>query len=337
MVLEIRSRLQLILQTKTWLKHRGNRIRSFHIEENSREVNVVKPEEESDESRQTETVLSFMADNTTLHGARFLLGRNAVRRWLWTLAIFLCFGFCVYQVYVSMVEFANYEFSTKITTKIPSKFENVSFPAVTLCNYNHFNLRRFENTARKTFTTWSNEDVKRKLHIYKIMQTSHGRHIWSNKSSLESNPELTTRLRDNESHLDYQVLFSHRIEDMILPSPPFKSCNINGEACGPKDFKTFSNLAFGQCFTFNSGQGHFKVRNATTEGQLNGLKLLLNIERDSYLDNPISPFVGLTVLVHDQQMLPVMEQFGFAVQPGVRTLCNIKRKKVCYQHEALLI
>ena len=63
-------------------------------------------------------------------------------------------------------------------------------------------------------------------------------------------------------------------------------------------------------------------------GQLNGLRLLLNIERESYLENPLNPFVGLTVLIHDQRTFPFMEQFGFFVQPGVRTLCSIKRKKV---------
>jgi len=63
-------------------------------------------------------------------------------------------------------------------------------------------------------------------------------------------------------------------------------------------------------------------------GQVNGLKLLLNIERDSYLDNPVNPVLGITVLVHDQKTFPVMEQFGFVVQPGLRTLCAMKRKKV---------
>lgn len=63
-------------------------------------------------------------------------------------------------------------------------------------------------------------------------------------------------------------------------------------------------------------------------GHQNGLKLLLNIERDNYLDNALYPFVGLTVLVHDQATYPFMEQYGFLVQPGLRTLCAIKMKKV---------
>ena len=65
-------------------------------------------------------------------------------------------------------------------------------------------------------------------------------------------------------------------------------------------------------------------------GHLNGLKLLLHVERDSYLDNPTNPFVGLIVLVHDQNTFPFMEQFGFVVQPGVRNLCALKKKEVSY-------
>ena len=98
--------------------------------------------------------------------------------------------------------------------------------------------------------------------------------------------------------------------------------------CGSSNFSSFINSVFGQCYTFNSGHYGFPLINATMAGHLNGLKLLLHVERDSYLDSPTNPYVGLKVLVHDQQTFPFMEQFGFAVQPGVRTLCAIRRKKV---------
>ena len=122
-------------------------------------------------------------------------------------------------------------------------------------------------------------------------------------------------------------MYSHRIEEMLLPTPIFDSCDINGTPCGSMNFTSFISFIFGQCYTFNSGQGHHPIINATMAGQLNGLKLLLHIEKDSYLDNAVNPFAGLTVLVHDQQTCPFMEQFGFAVRPGVRTLCAIKGKR----------
>ena len=128
----------------------------------------------------------------------------------------------------------------------------------------------------------------------------------------------------------YLTLFSHRIDEMLLPSPTFQSCEINGFPCDSRNFSSFINSVFGQCYTCNSGNYDFPLINATMAGHLNGLKLLLHVERDSYLDNPKNPFVGLIVLVHDQNTFPFMEQFGFVVQPGVRNLCALKRKEVSY-------
>ena len=124
-------------------------------------------------------------------------------------------------------------------------------------------------------------------------------------------------------------MFGHQIEDMLLPSPVFDSCFINNMACGSDNFTAFFNSMYGQCHTFNSGHDDALVIDATAADDLNGLKHLLNVERNSYLDNPWIPIVGLRVLEHDQHTFPLMEEFGFAIHPGVHTLCSIKRKKVC--------
>lgn len=116
---------------------------------------------------------------------------------------------------------------------------------------------------------------------------------------------------------------------MILPgSPHFESCSINGKQCDAKNFSSFLSFMFGKCYTFNSAEGGNPPLQATMAGQFSGLKLRLNIERQGYLKNTVSPFVGLVILIHDQKTFPIVEEFGIKVQPGVSTLCAIKRRKV---------
>lgn len=61
-------------------------------------------------------------------------------------------------------------------------------------------------------------------------------------------------------------------------------------------------------------------------GKNNGLKLRLNIQRNGYVKYPKNPYAGITVLVHDQNNFPVMEEYGFFVEPGTHTFIAVKMK-----------
>lgn len=295
-------------------------------DESASELRDVNSNAKSKDGRQyaPETFRS-LAEDTTLHGARFLFADNVFRRIVWTLAVMSCFGFCTYQVYQTVKAFGDRPFNTKMTKKI-AKNENLTFPAVTLCNFNIINRRRYTNFQKGN--NESKEYIEDKLDVYAKMFA--GSKDVLNNDSKQHHEELFYRYKGEAPEKVYYKIFSHQIEEMLLPKSLFNSCVINGVVCGAENFTKFTNSLFGQCYTFNSGQYGQPVMNATMAGQLNGLKLLLNIERDSYLDNPLNPFAGLTVLVHDQETFPFMEQFGFLVQPGVRTLCAIKRKKVIW-------
>lgn len=274
-----------------------------------------------------ETLRSF-AEGTSLHGARFLFVGSVFRKLIWTVALVSCFTYCIYQVSQTVTAFGRRPFNTKVTTRPAKRNTNLTFPAVTVCNLNFLNQRRYINFQRRK--NLSDEVISSKLKVYAEMLAG-SKDVFNNDSK-HRHEELFWRFGgDNVPNHTYLDFFSHRIEEMLLPSSVFNSCLIDGAVCGRDDFWSFTNSLFGQCHTFNSGRDHRPVINATMAGNLNGLKLLLNIERDSYLENPLNPFVGLTVLVHDQETFPYMEQFGFLVQPGVRTLCSIKRKTVCKQ------
>lgn len=274
-----------------------------------------------------ESFSSFL-EATSLHGARFLTFGSVIRRFIWILALASCFGFCTYQVYETMKAFYKRPFNTKITTKTANDATVIPFPAVSLCNFNFLNKRRYIDSAKRN--NLSNEEIEQKMKIIGKMITG-SKDVYNNESQ-QHYPELFFRAYGEVSEdKNYFALHSHRIEDMLLPSSLFQSCVIDGKACVPENFFPFTTSKYGQCYTFNSGRDSLPLINATIDGHVSGLKLLLNIERDSYLYLylPGTPFVGLTVLVHDQRNYPLMAQYSFAVEPGIRTLCSIKMKKVC--------
>ena len=301
---------------------------------NITDTETVEGQRESLHSTKTGNAEPFAAflENTTLHGARFLVTGSVFRRLFWTVALVSSFAYCALQIYNTLEAFSERPLSTKITTKTSNKAETVPFPAVTICNYNSFNRRRFKSYVQQNSTSnWSDEEVNRRLNLYEKFMIERNNDFFS-PEMIKQYPEMTERVM--EEHLHYLVLFSHVIEEMLLPKSSFgKACTINDLLCGPKNFKPLYNTQFGKCFTFNSGQDQSPIIKASLEGQTGGLKLQLNVERESYLLDPSNPYVGLTVLVHDQKSFPLMEHFGFAVHPGVRTLVAVKRKKVLYERE----
>ena len=276
----------------------------------------------SDNHGKMEGLRSF-AQDTTLHGARFLFAENIFRRFLWTVAVIACFGHCCYQVFTCVSEFNKRPFNTKITTRT-SIDNGVIYPAVTLCNLNSLNTRRYV----QMLSMHENRSIIEKK-LKDISLLSRGSKEISSQDFKNRNPGLFLRDSAADTTKQLQGLFSHQIEEMFLPgSPHFESCSFNGEHCDVRNFSSYQSFLFGNCYTFNSAEDGNPPLKATMAGQYNGLKLRLNIERKAYLKNTLNPFVGLVILIHDQKTFPIVEEFGIKVQPGVSTLCAIKRRKV---------
>ena len=303
----------------------GDSSTTYNVQRKADETNSLRKTTRSGGSQhqpERESLSSFL-ENTTLHGARFLSTGNIFRRVLWSLALILCFSYGIYQVDYTVDAFYQRPFNTKITTKTPKKGEDLTFPAVTLCNFNHINFRKYTNDQRSK--NISSEQIELKHHLFaKLLANS--KDIFDEKS--QQHPEFFRRLDESQMKYHYFTLYGYQLDEMLLPSP-FESCIINNIPCGAKNFTSFISSVFGQCYTFNSGQDDVPVINATAAGNMYGLKLLLNVEREGYLEHSSSPYVGLKVLVHDQKTFPIMEQLAFDIHPGFRTVCGIKRKQVC--------
>ena len=181
--------------------------------------------------------LRSFAQDTTLHGATFLFCEGFIRRLVWLGMIVVCFGFCIYQVYVCLKEYSLYPFNTKMTTNYNRDGNQLPFPAVTLCNLNVFNTRRFRQIARGHY---SEGVIERKIIDISLMTTRSDDILTFDFK--ERNRELFYRPKMANETNPYAVKFSHQIEDMLLPNGHlFHSCSINGKKCDASNFTSFLN------------------------------------------------------------------------------------------------
>ena len=292
------------------------------VERNANELSDVNRAAPNVDDETPETLESFLS-NTTLHGAQYLFARSTVRRLIWSLALFVSLAFCSYQVYQSLSEYFQRPFNTKISSKSAHE-EFVIFPAVSLCNFNPSNMNKIRNLLSVSNPDLSEEEVGELVGEF-------------SKILIQSNDVITEdfqeRYRIFFNRDNFEAIFkaiSNQIEEIFLPnvSPTFISCSYAGLFCGAQNFSSFMSTIFGQCFTFNSKRNGNALLKATMAGKSHGLKLRLNIQRDSYIKNGKNPLAGITVLVHDQDNYPFMADYGFSVQPGSHTFCSIKTKKV---------
>ena len=77
-------------------------------------------------------------------------------------------------------------------------------------------------------------------------------------------------------------------------------------------------------FPGRDGQPILRVKQGCSN---RGLHLILNVRQEEYYGTT-SYVVGLKVLVHDQQTLPLVSQLGFAVSPGASTFAALKKLRV---------
>ena len=231
---------------------------------NAAEVNTVHRTTQDKEKKgdhMPETLQCFL-NATSLHGARFLYADNLLRRILWGLAILASFSVCCYQSYLSMKEFYQRPFITKITSKSPERNEMI-FPAVTLCNFNNANMKKVRYTLSRNYGLKEEEVAKKADQISRILLLSKD----TMKDDLDGIDDLF--LRDGEAFLKEH---SHQIDEMLLPNvpPTFLSCSFDGLQCGATSFTSFISSFYGQCFTFNSGRNGGPLLKARMAGKNSG-------------------------------------------------------------------
>ena len=217
-----------------------------------------------------------------------------------------------------------------VTTVVVSKGTETNkffgFPALSLCNLNAFNTWRF----RDLYKGLSNGPfIERYIKDISLMATKSEEIL--TKEFKSRNIRLFYRFQTADQTLGVKGIMSHQVAEILLPSKSRSSIHAlywNGIPCTEKNFTYHISSAYGQCYTFNSGESDEPMISATLAGQSSGLKLRLNIKRDSYFGlERCWTRLWESVVIHDQKSFPLfMGEFGM-IQPNISTLCVIKKKE----------
>ncbi|XP_078588113.1 acid-sensing ion channel 1C-like [Branchiostoma floridae x Branchiostoma japonicum] len=243
------------------------------------------------------------ASNTSLHGFnRLVISPGGALRALWVLAILGSYTGFGYMFGSMMQSYFNYD--TITDTKLEFADE-LTFPAVTICNMNKFDankLKAVDWSYLSTFLYGVQMDIPTLL-------------------SLGVAPDETVN----------STLEGTKVEDLVLQKGfnvtwtrmPF--CEWRGTTCSQLNF-THSFGHYGNCFTFNADTD--SPLKQTMQGSGNGLKVIVDIEEDQYTESFSvggNSEVGLKLLVHDPREPPMMDTQGIALAPGNSAFIAVKQ------------
>ena len=245
------------------------------------------------------------ASESTVHGIRFTSpGYSRTRRWAWGLLIITFFSILLSSFVSTVVQYFRFEVNT-IVTMVSER--QVKFPAVTLCNF---------NTLRKSKFKEASKDPKyaQMFALAKVLAVMD----FEGKNDNVSIPNVSGKtIRDMYRYFGHTM---DRFEDggMLV------NCTYKKTPCNSSFFKpVITNL--GQCYSFNTNS----LFTASLPGSGFGLGLRLVVQSDEYLLMPTQEFsVGIKLLIHDQEELPLVSNYGFAISPGRHTFVALMKQKV---------
>ncbi|XP_064823598.1 acid-sensing ion channel 1B isoform X1 [Oncorhynchus masou masou] len=264
-------------------------------------------DEDEDDASQLDSLAEFF-DGCSLHGANHIFAEDkkfSVRQGLWAIVFLLALSAFLLQVFDRVVYYLSYDHVTMLDER---NAPNLTFPAVTFCNYNYF---------RRSQISYSDLLFMGQLLGYEDNMAP----------GIPLAPE-PDRQGSRFSLDEFHNRTRHRIEDMLL------ECNFRGKECGPEAFREIF-TRYGKCYTFNSGQDNRPLLVTMKGGMGNGLELMLDIQQDEYLPvwgetDETSFEAGIKVQIHTQDEPPFIDQLGFGVAPGFQTFVSCQEQRLTY-------
>ena len=174
--------------------------------------------------------LKEFAENTSLHGARYLCSGSKFRKFVWWLAITGSLIYCGVQMFHSVSHYLRRPFGTVITVERKS---SLVFPAITICSFNLVNLNKLKN-LQPPGTDMSNLEKQ-------IAQIT-GKAAGDCNDRSKRKDDVYHPLFYQRGNFILHILNStgNNLEGMLSlkwPSP----CLWKGKPCGPQNFTTIFN------------------------------------------------------------------------------------------------
>uniref|UniRef100_H3DLN0 Acid-sensing ion channel 1 n=1 Tax=Tetraodon nigroviridis TaxID=99883 RepID=H3DLN0_TETNG len=256
--------------------------------------------------------LATFFSNCSLHGGNHIFVEDkkfGIRQGLWALVFLVALSTFLLQVADRIIYYLQYD---RITMLDEMTAPNMTFPAVTICNYNFI---------RKSQMSYSDLIFMGQLLGFETQ-------LDPPKSPKYFNHFLPPPRESQPSMRQLLDRLGHQLEEMLL------YCRFQGELCGPRNFSTIF-TRYGKCYTFNSGKNGQPLLVTMKGGMGNGLELMLDIQQDEYLPvwgetDETSFEAGIKVQIHTQNEPPFIDQLGFGVAPGFQTFVSCQEQRLTY-------
>ncbi|XP_038055441.1 acid-sensing ion channel 1C-like [Patiria miniata] len=233
-------------------------------------------------------------NSTTFHGLSYVINNkhNGPRRLLWFVIVVAMSTWLIYSVTLSVITYFNYPITSAISINY---VDNITFPAVTLCNFNQF--------RRSTLTE---EKLKVLREVYEP----------NPPEEIDFTPfDGQTNFDFNEAHL---MEVSHHLDTMLIDCK-WKS----SQKCTVQNF-TSRFTDHGVCFTFNDPKDVSERLQVSNAGRNDGLFLRLFAETNEYAFGE-NTAAGFRILLHSQGLLPLVKEVGISVSPGFESSIAVRK------------
>ncbi|XP_064644685.1 acid-sensing ion channel 1-like [Lineus longissimus] len=259
--------------------------------------------------QEAEAITYQFTQQSSMHGLQYIGSsvNPALRRLFWACCFVASVAFFLNAVIPRLSDYLRNPVLTKISIE---RSHPMTFPAVTICNFNPYRKSILESRPQ----------------VAAIMQSAY-KSSSSEYIGLEginqSDPLINETLHNTINH-DIVVEAAHPLLPMIW------GCRWDGDDIPSYDFFTTSYTDFGICYTFNSREFQEKNEKLQTNatGSNSGLHLRMTVEHlEYYLQNPLSNSAGIKMMLHDADTLPLVKEYGMAITPGTENFMGIRQVK----------
>ncbi|XP_072048558.1 acid-sensing ion channel 1-like [Amphiura filiformis] len=249
------------------------------------------------------------AENTSLHGiARIFQSAGVILKLIWSVIFLAAFGLFIWQFSERVTAYLKFDYNTLVEVEHRSK---ITFPAVTICNYNRFYNSRVADEYRKHLDrVLGFADT---LDYYEI----NSENSWGDQSAESWDDEF-----DFEEFADQS---GFRLNDSLL------RCDWKGKknSCSAHNFTAILIPDYGTCYQFNVDDKDENRLRQNLPGAGHGLSILLDINQEDYTETFKQGHheAGLKFVVHHWNDPPLVETLGLSIPPGFHTYAAVRKKK----------
>ncbi|XP_033108980.1 acid-sensing ion channel 5-like [Anneissia japonica] len=242
------------------------------------------------------------ATKTSMHGVQRLTEkRHCSYKVFWVIIIAVAVVFCGTAVVERIIVYFQFNVNTEIRIEYP---DNLTFPAVTICNFNRYRLSKISKTEAEYFGCVIILGIEDYYYYEEYTQR------------IEECEALLSKTSFNVSEFTEKAGFD-------LDAKTLWSCKFRGKTCDAKNFTSVI-TDYGRCWTFNGASGSSLKQ--FQPGPNNGLQLMINVAQDEYTETiglGANLEAGLKFLIHPQDTPPLVSTRGSAIGTGQHAFADV--------------